>query len=199
MKKLFLLLCSMLLLCTQVFAYEVLYTVQDPDMGLVYVLLTDDGLLSLTEDQYYAFVLEQESTPADDVQESTAADDVQEGQVITASGDVIDYADYDAYYAADPSALVQESASESVAVRSYSSTDSDYPEGSMKYVVSSIFGSYVPVTESVTTYLADGSTVTTEQVVMGISGVDWMFLCGVLLFSIVLYAFLRLLGVILHV
>lgn len=191
MKKLFLLLCSMLLLCTQVFAYEVLYTVQDPNKGLLYIVLTDDGeTLELTEDAYNAFVAEQEGT---------AADDVQEGQVITASGDVIDYEDYDAYYAASPEALVQQTASDSVSVRSYSADDTTYPEGSMKYVVSSIFGSYAPVTASVTTYLADGSTVTTEQVVMGISGVDWMFLCGVLLFSIVLYAFLRLLGVILHV
>ena len=69
----------------------------------------------------------------------------------------------------------------------------------MKYVVRSIFGSYTPVTESVTTYLADGSAVTSAQVVAGVAGVDWPFICGVALFSILLYSFLRLLGVILHV
>ena len=110
----------------------------------------------------------------------------------------LSYADYDAYYEENPEALLQNSSADTV-VRSYAADTDNLEEGSMKYVVRSIFGSYTPVTESVTTYLADGSAVTSTQVVAGVAGVDWPFICGVALFSILLYSFLRLLGVILHV
>lgn len=63
----------------------------------------------------------------------------------------------------------------------------------MKDLILSLFGDYVPVTNSTVT--ADGVI---EEVVPGMAGVDWPWLMGVLLFAIVLYSFFRLVGVILR-
>ena len=194
MKKLCLIFCVMLLLTSQALAYDVVDSYPSVDGVLIYVVRMDDGTTQeMTRDEYLALLAQQQEEAAQDVQEP------QEGQVITASGDVIDYADYDAYYEENPSALPQDTSSGAVYIRSYTADTADDQEGSMKYVVRSIFGDYTPVTESVTTYLADGSAVTSTQVVAGVAGVDWPFICGVALFSILLYSFLRLLGVILHV
>lgn len=63
----------------------------------------------------------------------------------------------------------------------------------MREIIQSLFGVYTPITyESVT---ADGSLQTLP--VLGVAGVDWEWLAGVLLFAIVLYAFFRLVGVLL--
>lgn len=150
----------------------------------------------MTQEQYDAYAAQRKAAQEQEAQQEVQ--EPQEGQVITAAGDIIDYADYDAYYEENPEALLQNSSAGTV-VRSYAVDTDNLEEGSMKYVVRSIFGSYTPVTESVTTYLADGSAVTSTQVVAGVAGVDWPFICGVALFSILLYSFLRLLGVILHV
>ena len=194
MRKLCLIFCIMLLLTSQAFAYNVVDSYVSVDGVLLYVIRMEDGSTQdMTWDEWHDLLAQQQEQAAQDTQEP------QEGQVITASGDVIDYAGYDAYYEANPSALPQEVSSGAIYIHSYTADAADVQEGSMKYVVRSIFGDYTPVTESVTTYLADGSPVTTTQVVAGVAGVDWMFISGVLLFGILLYSFLRLLGVILHV
>lgn len=199
MKKFCLILCAMLLLTSQVFAYyDVVDSYNSADGVLIYVVRMEDGSTQdMTWDEYHALLTRQREQYY--AQDDPDAQGPQEGQVITASGDIIDYADYDAYYEENPSALSQDTTSGTVTVRSYTAGTVNYQEGSMKYVLQAIFGDYTPVTQSVTTYLADGTAVTSEQVVDGLAGVDWVFLCGVLLFSILLYSFLRLLGVILHV
>lgn len=195
MKKFILFLCTMLLLSSQAFAYSVIDdSIFSADGVPVLIVELDDGSTrEMTHEEYEAFTAQQEAQAAQSEPEP------QEGQVITASGDIIDYEDYAAYYEENPAALPQEVPASAVTVRSLNADAADSEEGSMKYVVRSVFGNYTPVTESVTTYLADGSAVTTTQVVAGVAGVDWPFVCGVALFAIFLYSFLRLLGVILHV
>lgn len=73
----------------------------------------------------------------------------------------------------------------------------------MKDVIISIFGPYTPVmtTES---YVVpgisgvEGAVLDSMDVVAaGLAGVDWPWVAGVLLFALVLYSFLRLVGVLL--
>lgn len=73
----------------------------------------------------------------------------------------------------------------------------------MKELIISIFGSYEPVTTTAAYVVpgiagTEGSTLEEVQVVAsGLAGVDWPWVAGVLLFGIVLYSFLRLVGVLL--
>lgn len=60
----------------------------------------------------------------------------------------------------------------------------------MREVLRSIFGTYTPI--SVTETTADGATVV--RYLNGLAGVDWEYVGGVLLFSIVLYCLFRILG-----
>lgn len=86
--------------------------------------------------------------------------------------------------------------SESAAVTGDSTSDADTVISSDGFpaMVVSLFGEYTPRTYSVTTYLSDGSTVTTTEYVPGLAGLDWPWLAGVALFSLVLWSFFRLLG-----
>lgn len=68
-------------------------------------------------------------------------------------------------------------------------------DSTVSEVVVSVFGEYQPVTHTVTDHLSDGSSVTYEQVVPGLAGVDWVWLSGVALFALMLYSLFRLLGV----
>lgn len=56
----------------------------------------------------------------------------------------------------------------------------------MRDIILNIFGSYSPVT-----YELDG----VEVVADGLAGVDWPYVLGVVLFGIVLYSVLRIIGV----
>jgi len=70
----------------------------------------------------------------------------------------------------------------------------------MKDLILTIFGAYEPVTTTAAYVVpgAEGSTLEEVQVVAsGLAGVDWPWVAGVLLFGIVLYSFLRLVGVLL--
>lgn len=60
--------------------------------------------------------------------------------------------------------------------------------------VKDLFGDYQPRTQTVTEHLTDGSTVTYQQVIPGLAGLDWPWLVGVGLFALFLYGLLRLLG-----
>lgn len=58
----------------------------------------------------------------------------------------------------------------------------------------SIFGEYQPRTYSVTTYLPDGTAVTSTEIVPGLAGLDWVWIFGVGLFALFLFCLMRLLG-----
>ena len=60
-------------------------------------------------------------------------------------------------------------------------------------VVSSIFGVYTPRTYTTTTYI-DGQAVTATEIVPGVAGLDWPWLCGATLFGIMLFCLFKLLG-----
>ena len=60
-------------------------------------------------------------------------------------------------------------------------------------VVSSIFGVYTPRTYTTTTYI-DGQSVTATEIVPGVAGLDWPWLCGAALFGIMLFCLFKLLG-----
>ena len=58
----------------------------------------------------------------------------------------------------------------------------------------SIFGEYQPQTYTVTTYLPDGSSVTSVEVVPGLAGLDYAWIAGVGLFALFLFCLLKLIG-----
>lgn len=58
----------------------------------------------------------------------------------------------------------------------------------------SIFGEYQPLTYSVTTYLPDGTSVTSTEVVPGLAGLDWVWISAVGLFALFLFCLMKLLG-----
>lgn len=57
-----------------------------------------------------------------------------------------------------------------------------------------IFGEYQPQTYTVTTYLPDGSSVTSVEVVPGLAGLDFAWIAGVALFALFLFCLLKLIG-----
>lgn len=67
---------------------------------------------------------------------------------------------------------------------------------SMSGIVSAIFGTYSPKTQTVSQTLENGTVVTSQEIIPGVAGMDWHWIAGVLLFSIVLWSFFRFLGVI---
>lgn len=63
-------------------------------------------------------------------------------------------------------------------------------------VVRSVFGDYHQRTQTVTETAADGTATTSTEPVPGLAGLDWYWLSGVFLFTIVLWSFFRFLGVV---
>ena len=63
-------------------------------------------------------------------------------------------------------------------------------------VVRSVFGDYHQRTQTVTETSADGTATTSTEPVPGLAGLDWYWLSGVFLFTIVLWSFFRFLGVV---
>lgn len=57
-----------------------------------------------------------------------------------------------------------------------------------------IFGEYTPRTQTVTTYLPDGSSVESVEIVPGLAGLDWIWISAVVLFGLFLFCLMRLLG-----
>lgn len=60
--------------------------------------------------------------------------------------------------------------------------------------VMEIFGEYSPRTQTVTTYLPDGSAVSSVEIIPGLAGLDWMWLSCVGLFALFLFCLMRFLG-----
>ena len=71
-----------------------------------------------------------------------------------------------------------------------------HSSGSLPDLVGRVFGTYTPRTQTVTVYLEDGSTVQGTEIIPGVAGMDWYWISGVFLFSLVLWSFFRFLGVI---
>lgn len=63
-------------------------------------------------------------------------------------------------------------------------------------VVRSVFGDYHQRTQTVTETATDGTSVTSTEPVPGLAGLDWYWLSGVFMFTIVLWSFFRFLGVV---
>lgn len=57
-----------------------------------------------------------------------------------------------------------------------------------------IFGEYTPLTQTVTTYFADGTSVQSEEVVPGLAGLDWAWIAAVVLFCIAIFCIFRMIG-----
>lgn len=67
-------------------------------------------------------------------------------------------------------------------------------DNSLLALVNNIFGDYQPRTQTVTETYPDGSSVTYTEVVDGLGGLDYYWLGGVLIFTIVLWSFFKFLG-----
>lgn len=65
---------------------------------------------------------------------------------------------------------------------------------SMSGLLTSMFGTYSPRTQTVTEHLSDGSTVTYTEVVPGLAGLDWPWIASVALFFMSLYCIFRMIG-----
>lgn len=70
--------------------------------------------------------------------------------------------------------------------------------GGLKSAVVSIFGEYQPPTYETVVVLSDGSAQVVQQIPDGAAGVDWEYVCGIILFAVLLYCILRLVGVVLR-
>ena len=73
---------------------------------------------------------------------------------------------------------------------------SSHADGTLPGLIEDVFGTYTPRTQTVTVYLDDGSTVQGTEIVPGVGGMDWYWIAGVFLFSLVLWSFFRFMGVI---
>lgn len=68
------------------------------------------------------------------------------------------------------------------------------PRTSLISVLEQIFGEYQPRTYSVTTYLSDGTAVSSVEYVPGLAGLDWAWISGVAIFALALYCIFRMIG-----
>ena len=75
-------------------------------------------------------------------------------------------------------------------------SDVEQPNESMSGIVASVFGTYSPKTQTVSQTLDNGTVVTSQEIIPGVAGMDWHWIAGVFLFSVVLWSFFRFLGVI---
>lgn len=58
----------------------------------------------------------------------------------------------------------------------------------------SFFGPYTPKTYTVIEYLSDGTTVTSQQYVPGVAGMDFEWLASAVLFILVIFCVFKLIG-----
>ena len=83
--------------------------------------------------------------------------------------------------------------SSQLVVRDAAEYSSDY-SASLMGAIYAVFGEYTPRTYDVTTYLDDGTSVTSTEIVPGLAGLDYNWLAGVVLFTMVLFCILRMIG-----
>ena len=79
-------------------------------------------------------------------------------------------------------------------ILSLDASERDTPGDTVRDVLEGLFGEYTPRTQTVTQYLPDGSSVTYQEYVSGVAGMDWDWLASVAIFILILYCLFRLLG-----
>lgn len=92
--------------------------------------------------------------------------------------------------------IVMQSGEASATSRSVSLDAPTLETAGLPAVVRSVFGNYHQRTQTITETAADGTSVTSTEPVPGLAGLDWYWLSGVFLFTIVLWSFFRFLGVV---
>lgn len=92
--------------------------------------------------------------------------------------------------------IVMQSGNTAATSRSVSLDAPTLETAGLPAVVRSVFGDYHQRTQTVTETAADGTSVTSTEPVPGLAGLDWYWLSGVFLFTIVLWSFFRFLGVV---
>ena len=92
--------------------------------------------------------------------------------------------------------IVMQNDSAAASVRSVTLDTPTLETAGLPAVVRSVFGDYHQRTQTVTETAADGTATTSTEPVPGIAGLDWYWLSGVFLFTIVLWSFFRFLGVV---
>ena len=92
--------------------------------------------------------------------------------------------------------VMQSEASTPSTTRSVSLDAPTVDAAGLPAVVRSVFGDYHQRTQTVTETASDGTSVTSTEPVPGLAGLDWYWLSGVFMFTIVLWSFFRFLGVV---
>lgn len=92
--------------------------------------------------------------------------------------------------------IVMQNDTSTTSVRSVTLDTPTVDSAGLPAVVRSVFGDYHQRTQTVTETAADGTTTTSTEPVPGLAGLDWYWLSGVFLFSLVLWSFFRFLGVV---
>ena len=92
--------------------------------------------------------------------------------------------------------IVMQSGDTAATSRSVSLDTPTLETAGLPAVVRSVFGDYHQRTQTVTETAADGTSVTSTEPVPGLAGLDWYWLSGVFLFTVVLWSFFRFLGVV---
>lgn len=118
---------------------------------------------------------------------STAADTPETGDATTSS---------DTPKTSTPVIVMQSEASTPSTTRSVSLDAPTVDAAGLPAVVKSVFGEYHQRTQTVTEVVSDGTSVTSTEPVPGLAGLDWYWLSGVFLFTVVLWSFFRFLGVV---
>lgn len=116
-----------------------------------------------------------------------------------------DYGGYDTFTVSGADVTVNVEKHDTLAVTSMAPDALEVPDGSayshaeldtptLAETIRSLFGSYTPRTQTVTTYY-DGQPISTdEQIVPGLAGLDYEWLAGVGLFALITFCLFRLLG-----
>lgn len=101
----------------------------------------------------------------------------------------------------EPVASAEPSAETSPSYRTYSleSEPADESAGSessktLPVFLTELFGEYTPRTQSVTEYLSDGSSVTYDEYVPGVAGLDMEWIAAVALFALMLLCTFKIIG-----
>lgn len=92
--------------------------------------------------------------------------------------------------------IVMQNDTATASVRSVTLDTPTLETAGLPAVVRSVFGDYHQRTQTVTETAADGTATTSTEPVPGLAGLDWYWLSGVFLFTIVLWSFFRFLGVV---
>lgn len=122
---------------------------------------------------------------------STAADTPETGDIAAPAADTSDTPETGSQVI-----VMQSDTSTPSTMRSVSLDTPTVDAAGLPAVVRSVFGDYHQRTQTVTETASDGTSVTSTEPVPGLAGLDWYWLSGVFMFTIVLWSFFRFLGVV---